>query len=198
MQSCTLRLQRSCGAQTRIKSGATPPSRVTLSTAYLVFDVADDNSMTSNRPYLLRAMHEWISDNGLTPYLLVDASQPGVRVPAASIRDGRVVLNVALRAVANLDLGNERIRCMARFGGVSQAIDLPIDAVGAIYAHENGQGMMFPQEDGTAVAPEAAQSAPSLQSVPAVDEAPEAMPDAAPEAADEPPPKGPPRLRVVK
>ena len=103
--------------------------------------------MTSNRPYLLRAVHEWITDNGLTPYLLVDAAHPGVQVPPQSIKDGRVVLNVATRAVAQLDLGKERVRFLARFSGVSQPVDVPISAVLAIYAQENGQGMMFQAED---------------------------------------------------
>jgi stringent starvation protein B len=75
------------------------------------------SAMTSNRPYLIRAMHEWIGDNGMTPYLLVDAAFPGVRVPPHSIKDGRVVLNVAPRAVAQLELGNQFIRFQARFSG---------------------------------------------------------------------------------
>ena len=103
-------------------------------------------TMTSNRPYLLRAMYEWIADNGLTPYILVDANAPGVKVPKSSIKDGRVVLNVASRAVAQLELGSDRVRFMARFAGVSQVVEAPISAVLAIYAQENGQGMMFPAE----------------------------------------------------
>jgi stringent starvation protein B len=103
--------------------------------------------MTSNRPYLLRAIHEWINDNGLTPYLLVEASAPGVRVPAAAIKDGRVVLSVASRAVARLDFGMQTVSFLARFGGVSHSIELPIAAVLAIYAQENGQGMMFSAEE---------------------------------------------------
>jgi stringent starvation protein B len=105
--------------------------------------------MTSNRPYLLRAIHEWINDNGLTPYLLVEASAPGVRVPASAIKDGRIVLSVASRAVARLDIGMETVSFLARFGGVSHSIELPISAVLAIYAQENGQGMMFPAEEST-------------------------------------------------
>jgi stringent starvation protein B len=104
-------------------------------------------AMSSNRPYLLRAIHEWINDNGLTPYLLVEANVPGVRVPASAIKDGRVVLSVASRAVARLEIGSDKVSFMARFGGVSHAIELPISAVLAIYAQENGQGMMFPAEE---------------------------------------------------
>jgi stringent starvation protein B len=103
--------------------------------------------MTSNRPYLLRAMYDWISDNGLTPYLLVDAATPGVQVPTSAIKDGRVVLNIASRAVSQLELGKERVRFLARFAGVSRLVEVPIAAVLAIYAHENGQGMMFPAEN---------------------------------------------------
>lgn len=132
-------------------------------------------AMTSNRPYLIRAVHEWICDNGMTPYLLVDASVAGVRVPPSAVKEGRVVLNVATRAVSQLDLGNHVIRFLARFSGVSQQIEVPVAAVQAIYAQETGQGMMMPQEQGeTAPAPEA--SAP-----------------AEPET-----PKKPPHLRVIK
>lgn len=103
--------------------------------------------MSSNRPYLLRAIYDWISDNNLTPYLLVDAQRNGVRVPAHVIKNGQVVLNLAMRAVANLDLGNEWISFQARFSGVSHSIQIPISAVLALYAQENGQGMMFPAEE---------------------------------------------------
>lgn len=103
--------------------------------------------MTSNRPYLLRAMYEWIADNGMTPYILVDAAAPGVNVPKSAIKDGRVVLNIAARAVAQLELGKDSVHFTARFGGVSQAVEAPMAAVLAIYAQENGQGMMFPAEN---------------------------------------------------
>lgn len=105
-----------------------------------------DTPMTSNRPYLIRAMYEWIGDNDMTPYLLVDASMPGVHVPPAAVKDGKVVLNIAARATSRLELGNELIHFQARFGGVSQAIELPVAAVQAIYAHETGQGMLMPPE----------------------------------------------------
>jgi stringent starvation protein B len=105
-------------------------------------------SMSSNRPYLLRAIYDWITDNELTPYVLVDASIEGVRVPPQVVKNGQVVLNLAMRAVANLELGNDYISFQARFSGVSQAIRIPVQAVLALYAQENGQGMMFPSEDG--------------------------------------------------
>lgn len=106
--------------------------------------------MTSHRPYLLRALYAWISDNRMTPHLLVDATRPGVQVPPSAIKDGRVVLNVAERAVVGLDMGNEFIAFTARFGGVSQPVRVPISAVLAIYARENGQGMGLPEEIGGA------------------------------------------------
>jgi len=103
-------------------------------------------AMTSHRPYLLRALYEWIADNDMTPHLLVDATQPGVRVPAHAVKDGKVVLNIAERAVAQLELGLDAVRFTARFGGVSQPVVVPVAAVLAIYARETGQGMALPDE----------------------------------------------------
>ena len=104
--------------------------------------------MTSNRPYLLRAMHEWIVDNGMTPYLLVDAKSEGLQVPPSAVKDGRVVLNIASRAVAHLSLGNGEVSFMARFGGVSHTVVVPVAAVLAVYAQETGQGMGLPPDEG--------------------------------------------------
>ena len=108
----------------------------------------DSPPMSSNRPYLLRAIYDWISDNNLTPYILVDAGIDGVQVPPQVIKNGQVVLNLAMRAVANLDLGNDWISFQARFSGSSHAIHIPVMAILALYAQENGQGMMFPAEEG--------------------------------------------------
>ncbi len=102
--------------------------------------------MTSNKPYLLRALNEWILDNGLTPHLIVDAKAEGVEVPEQAIKDGKLVLNIAAQATAKLEMGNDSISFQARFSGVPINIFLPIDAVMAIYARENGQGMMFAQD----------------------------------------------------
>jgi stringent starvation protein B len=110
-------------------------------------------SMTSHRPYLLRALYEWIADNGMTPHILVDAQQPGVRVPPHTVKEGRVVLNIADRAVARLELDNEAVRFTARFGGVSQPVTVPVAAVLAIYARETGQGMALPEDSGAAAPP---------------------------------------------
>ena len=115
--------------------------------------------MTSNRPYLLRALYEWIGDNDMTPHVLVDATQDGVQVPKAAVKDGRVVLNIAARAVSGLDMGNRELRFKARFGGVSQQVVVPMAAILAIYAQETGQGMMLP-EDGSALAADEPGDAP--------------------------------------
>jgi stringent starvation protein B len=150
-------------------------------------DTNESAGMTSNRPYLLRAIYDWISDNGLTPYVLVDASQPGVQVPAHVVKNGQVVLNLAMRAVANLDLGNDRISFQARFSGVSQSIVIPMQAVLALYAQENGQGMMFPADENDAPAANAAEAS---------DEANESTPPTG--GDDDRPKRGAPHLRVVK
>lgn len=99
--------------------------------------------MTSNRPYLVRAIHEWICDNDLTPHLLVDAFYPGVRVPQEYVQGEQITLNVAPRAVAGLSMTNDLISFSARFAGVPRDIEIPPMAVLAIYARENGQGMAF-------------------------------------------------------
>ena len=102
--------------------------------------------MTSTRPYLIRALYEWIEDNGLTPHILVDAELPGVEVPKQHVHEGRIVLNVNPAAVRDLRLGNDWIEFSARFGGVARVIQIPVAAVLAIYARENGQGMAFSEE----------------------------------------------------
>ncbi|MFZ5757837.1 MAG: ClpXP protease specificity-enhancing factor [Pseudomonadota bacterium] len=103
--------------------------------------------MTPTRPYLVRAFYDWILDNGMTPYMLVDATVDGTFVPASYVRDGRIVLNVAPAAVTELHLGVTHVSFSARFGGVAQLIRLPVASIMAIYARENGQGMFFGNED---------------------------------------------------
>ena len=102
--------------------------------------------MTSNRPYLIRALYEWLVDNDLTPYLLVDANRESVHVPTRYVEEGRIVLNVSPSAVRDLSLGNDLVAFEARFGGSAFAISLPPDAVLGVYARENGKGMLFPDE----------------------------------------------------
>jgi stringent starvation protein B len=102
--------------------------------------------MTPNKPYLIRALYDWIVDNALTPYMLVDAEREDVTVPRQYVEQGKIVLNVSPRAVVALSLGNENIEFDARFGGKPMHVCVPTFAVLAIYARENGQGMMFPDE----------------------------------------------------
>ena len=104
--------------------------------------------MTSSRPYLIRAMYQWIADNGLTPHLLVDVSVDGVQVPVEHIQNGKIILNIAPMAISGLVLGDTEITFSARFSGQPMALHIPAEAVLAVYAKENGQGMMFSEEDG--------------------------------------------------
>lgn len=104
--------------------------------------------MTSRKPYLIRALYDWIVDNGCTPYLLVDCEREDVRVPVSGVKDGKIVLNIGPNAVRALTLGNAGICFEARFAGRPQEVDIPVGAVLAVYARENGDGMMFPVDDG--------------------------------------------------
>jgi stringent starvation protein B len=103
--------------------------------------------MTPNRPYLVRALYEWILDNAMTPHLLVAATRPDAVLPVQFIQDGKIVLNISPTAVRGLVLGNERISFNARFAGVPMDVVVPAEAVIGIYARENGRGMLFPDED---------------------------------------------------
>ncbi len=107
---------------------------------------------TSRRPYLVRAMHEWMTANNQTPHLVVDAAIAGAEIPKAYVREGRITLNVSWQATQGLKLGNDWIEFNARFGGVPQQVRVPIAAVLGIYARETGQGMLF-QDDGDAPPP---------------------------------------------
>lgn len=105
-----------------------------------------DPDMTSVKPYFIQALHEWISDNGLTPLAVIDAAYEGIRVPEGAIEDGKIVLNISYDAAENLQMDDELLTFNARFSGVSHAIIVPMEAVSAIYARENGKGMMFDVE----------------------------------------------------
>lgn len=98
------------------------------------------------RPYLLRAYYDWVLDNGFTPYLVVDATYYGVDVPQEYVKDGQIVLNLSEGAVGNLALGNDAIEFSARFQGISRNLYIPMGAAMAIYARENGDGVMFEPE----------------------------------------------------
>ncbi len=104
--------------------------------------------MISSRPYIMRALYEWIVDNDCTPYVLVDAGCDGVLVPSQYVKGGQIVLNISPSAVIELSISNEALAFNGRFGGVAMDIYVPVAAVLGIYARENGQGMVFEPEHG--------------------------------------------------
>ena len=132
---------------------------------------------SSQRPYLVRAMHEWMSDNGKTPHVVLDATMPGVLVPPQHVKDGKITLNCSLNATRNLIIGNEQIEFETRFGGQSQVVFAPMEAVLGIYARESGEGMLFTEPH---------------------DDAEDGTDGDQPPDPPEPGPAGPPNLRVVK
>lgn len=139
-------------------------------------------SMSSHRPYLIRALNEWILENDCTPYILVNAFESGVQVPQDFVKDGQIVLNISPQAVQALLISNEGIEFNGRFRGIPTRVYVPVGAVMGIYARENGQGMIFEIET----------DAP-------VPEPPgERRPRAVPDRGDAAKPKGPPSLKVVK
>tara|TARA_B100001059_G_scaffold202673_1_gene210771 strand:- start:504 stop:932 length:429 start_codon:yes stop_codon:yes gene_type:complete len=138
-------------------------------------------SMNSSRPYLVRALYEWIVDNGCTPHLLVNAEYPNVSVPAGFANDGQIVLNVSPSAVRHLQMDNEAISFEGRFGGTPHSLYVPGAAVLAIYARENGQGMVFDLEP--PVGEDVEGDGPD---------------DQGPPDSDPPRPTGRPSLKVVK
>ncbi|MCP5195600.1 MAG: ClpXP protease specificity-enhancing factor [Gammaproteobacteria bacterium] len=137
--------------------------------------------MTSTRPYLIRALYEWIEDNGMTPHILVNTDVPGVEVPKQHVREGRIILNINPAAVRDLRLGNDWIEFNARFGGIARVVRIPLMAVLAIYAQENGQGMAFGEEQSDGDEPPASPSTPPSDQTPA-----------------DKPARGKPTLKIVK
>jgi stringent starvation protein B len=113
-----------------------------------------EGPLSRQRPYLLRAMHEWMTDNALTPHIVVDATAEHLRVPAEHVRDHKIVLNVSYAATRGLRIGKEAVSFEARFNGVPRSLNIPIDAVLGIYARENGQGMVFSEETGSEPPPD--------------------------------------------
>src|SRR5512134_1609277 len=132
----------------------------------------------STKPYLIRAIHEWCADCGYTPYISVKVDSR-TRVPAEFVRDGEIVLNLSADATRNLTIGNDLIQFSARFSGVSRECSVPVAAVAAVFAKENGQGMLFPMEA------EASQTGAQSE--------PPASPD-----GGAPAPGGRPKLQVIK
>jgi stringent starvation protein B len=104
-------------------------------------------NMTSQKPYLLRALYDWILDNHLTPYIVIDVHTKNVRVPMQYVQDGKIILDISAKAVHNLTFDNHYVNFKARFGAASTEIYAPINAVLAIYAHENGAGIVFDPDD---------------------------------------------------
>jgi stringent starvation protein B len=154
---------------------------------------------SSTRPYLIRALHDWCTDNGFTPYIavFVDAS---VQVPAEYVKNNEIVLNVGFEATSGLKLGNDFIEFKARFGGAAREIIVPVDHVIAIYARENGQGMAFPVPSGSAPATAAATESAAVRG--AHLSLTEPVPGEAAETSGEPPEPpaggGRPSLKRVK
>ncbi|GLR11164.1 ClpXP protease specificity-enhancing factor [Mixta theicola] len=159
------------------------------------------SQLTARRPYLLRAFYEWLLDNQLTPHLVVDINLPGVLVPLEYARDGQIVLNIAPRAVGNLELGNDEVRFNARFGGVPRQVTVPIAAVLAIYARENGAGTMFEPEPAYELQDTDELSQGQEETVMSVidGDRPDDAESGSDNPDDDPPPRGGrPALRVVK
>jgi len=126
--------------------------------------IDDTDSMTSSKPYLIRAIHEWILDNQMTPHLVVDANYPDTCVPVEFVDGGRIVLNISPGAVRGLVIGNDWIQFNARFNGIAREIMVPCEAVVGIFTRENGQGMVFPDPHYPAEGEDAATDAPPPQS----------------------------------
>ncbi len=148
--------------------------------------------MTSNQPYLLRAIHEWIIDNDLTPHLLINAEISSVEVPRQSVQNGQIVLNIATHAITNLHMDNEAVTFSARFSGVAQTVYIPIHAILAIYASENGQGMVFPELDSSQLVKD--ESTPDIIGE---ENSGESAKNSNDDDSD-PPPRSPPFLKVIK
>jgi stringent starvation protein B len=138
-------------------------------------------SELSTKPYLIRAIYDWCTDSGLTPYLAVQVDDFTL-VPKNYVKDGKIVLNVSVDAVKNLHIGNEDIGCSGRFGGVSHQIMVPINAVIGIFAKENGQGLVFQGQESAPTLNITAESKVNNTDLP----------------PDDPGPQGKPKLRIVK
>ncbi|MEX0445888.1 ClpXP protease specificity-enhancing factor [Xenorhabdus sp. SGI246] len=155
--------------------------------------------ISPRRPYLLRAHYEWLLDNDLTPHIVVDVTQYGVSVPMEYAQNGQIILNISPRAVGNLELANDEVRFNARFGGVARQVSVPMSAVIAVYARENGAGMMFEPE----VAYEAGSGqedsdSPVADNLVLIRDMKTQRDDNSPDDEPPQPPKGRPTLRVVK
>jgi len=149
--------------------------------------MSEQVTLTSTRPYLIRAIYQWIEDNELTPYMLVDASVPDVDVPREYIRNDRIVLNTSSIAVRHLLLENDKVQFSAKFGGIARDLYIPIEAVLAIYAKENGKGLYFEQDGDIEPPPKGPRKKPVLENS-----------NASAPASESSPSKGRAKLKVVK
>lgn len=145
-----------------------------------------EHQMTPSRPYLLRAFYDWLLDNDMTPHLLVNSEVPHVQVPRQFVQDGQIVLNIAPQAVMSFAMGKDSLSFNARFGGIPFQVYIPMAAIIAIHARENGLGTFFPPE-------------PAYEAWLASDATEQSVSIDAPDNEPEPPkPSGRPSLRVVK
>ncbi|MCC8378426.1 MULTISPECIES: ClpXP protease specificity-enhancing factor [unclassified Xenorhabdus] len=159
----------------------------------------DMTQMSPRRPYLLRAHYEWLLDNDLTPHIVVDVTQYGVNVPMEYAQNGQIILNIAPRAVGNLELADDEVRFNARFGGVARQVSVPMSAVIAVYARENGAGMMFEPEIAYETDSELEISeSPVADNLVLIRDMKTSHDDNPPDDEPPQPPKGRPTLRVVK
>lgn len=160
------------------------------------FHHADSNHSRSSRPYLVRALYQWLLDNALTPHIVVDAEQSGVEVPRQFVRNGQIVLNVSPDAVRDFYIEGDTLGFSARFGGVPTRVMVPMSALVAIYARENSVGMVFGHEP---VLPPAAASeaAPEKQPQGSAEQGPPAT-DQKKDQKQGAPAKGKPTLKVIK
>lgn len=151
--------------------------------------------MIPRKPFLLRAMVEWAEANAWTPLIVVDAEAPGVQVPRAYVEDGRITLNVSFSALNQRQMSNEAVSGYARFGGNSEYLDVPIEAVNALVVRETGEGMVFPEE--ADMSSESASDDEPASDLRPVDSG---QGNDRPDADDEPPrpPRGKPSLKLVK
>ncbi|CAJ0993378.1 ClpXP protease specificity-enhancing factor [Pantoea sp. Nvir] len=158
------------------------------------------SKISARRPYMLRAFYDWLIDNQLTPHLVVDVNVPDVQVPLEYVRDGQIVLNIAPRAVGNLELGNEKVRFSARFGGIPLQVSVPMAAILAIYARENGAGTIFESEPIYGLGVQDTKDRPrTIMSVIDGDRLDNATGEQNNSPDDDPPPRGTrPYLRIIK
>ena len=126
---------------------------------------AESHHMTSNRPYFIRAIWQWLTDNGLTPHILVDATHEEAQVPSQFVKDDRIVLNLSASAVRDLNMDNDFVSFNARFSGTPMDVFVPVSAVMGIYARENSQGMLFSEDPQQPAPPEPKPTRPSLKLV---------------------------------